>query len=70
VRGTSFEQSGAGLDLGLSVIGENGAFKALNNNIGSPGVAVAPVPVPGLGIGFGVAATATLSLMRRRRAAI
>mgnify|MGYP000367033442 CR=1 FL=1 len=70
VRGTSFEQSGAGLDLGLSVIGENGAFKALNNNIGSPGVAVAPVPVPGLGIGFGVAATAMLSLMRRRRAAI
>ena len=69
VRGTSFEQSGAGVDLGLSVIGENGAFKAANNNIGSPGVAVAPVPVPGLGLGFGLAAAALMSRSRRQRSA-
>lgn len=70
VRGTSFEQNGAGLDLGLSVMGENGAFKAANNNIGSPGVAVAPVPVPGLGLGFGLAAAALMSRSRRQRSAV
>ena len=69
VRGTSFEQSGAGVNLGLSLVGENGALLAANNNIGSPGVAVAPVPVPGLGIGFGIATTALLSCSRRRRIA-
>jgi len=43
-RGVSFERSGDGVDLGLSVVGENGAVRALNLDIGSPGVAVVPVP--------------------------
>lgn len=43
-RGVSFEQSGTGLNLGLSVIGENGAKRAANGDIGSPGTAVVPVP--------------------------
>lgn len=65
VRGTSFEQNGAGLDLGLSVVGQNGAYAALNGNIGSPGTAVVPVPA----LGFWAAGAALFSLTRRRRAA-
>lgn len=55
-EGTTFEWDRAGNSLGLSVVGENGAFKAASNgwstspgpgsDIGSPGVAVAPVPEP------------------------
>ncbi|MGE3849022.1 MAG: lamin tail domain-containing protein [Gammaproteobacteria bacterium] len=43
-RGVSFGQSGTGVDLGLSVVGQNGAKLALNGDIGSPGAAVVPVP--------------------------
>ncbi len=44
VRGTTFEVDGAGIDLGLSVIGENGAIQAANGDIGSPGMAIVPEP--------------------------
>lgn len=40
VRGTTFERSAGGIDLGLSVDGENGAYVAANGDIGSPGIAV------------------------------
>jgi len=43
-RGVSFESSAAGIDLGLSVVGENGAVRAVNLDIGSPGFSVVPVP--------------------------
>ena len=43
-RGVSFEQNGAGVNLGLSVLGEHGALRAANGDIGSPGAAVVPVP--------------------------
>lgn len=43
-RGVSFEQNGAGVDLGLSVLGQNGALRGANGDIGSPGAAVVPVP--------------------------
>jgi hypothetical protein len=43
-RGVSFEIGSGNVDLGLSVAGENGAFRASNNDIGSPGVAVVPEP--------------------------
>jgi hypothetical protein len=43
-RGISFEIGGGNVDLGLSVVGENGALQAVNNDIGSPGVAVVPEP--------------------------
>jgi hypothetical protein len=42
--GVSFEWSGQGVNLGLSVNGENGAHTASNGRIGSPGVAVIPEP--------------------------
>ncbi len=54
--GTTFEWDTSGNSLGLSVVGQNGAHKAVSNgwlvnpgpgtDIGSPGVAVAPVPEP------------------------
>lgn len=59
-RGTSFEASFTSADLGLSVVGENGAVRAANNDIGSPGVAVpAPAALPAL-------ALAAFGLRRRR----
>jgi hypothetical protein len=39
-RGTTFEVSMGGGNLGLSVVGENGAVMASNGDKGSPGVAV------------------------------
>jgi hypothetical protein len=39
-RGTTFEASMGGANLGLSVVGENGAVLAANGDIGSPGFAV------------------------------
>lgn len=42
--GTTFERDAFGNNLGLSVVGENGAYSAANGNIGSPGYAV---PAPG-----------------------
>jgi hypothetical protein len=39
-RGTTFEASMGGGNLGLSVVGENGAVMASNGDRGSPGVAV------------------------------
>lgn len=62
-RGVSFEQSAAGVDLGLSVLGENGAVRAVNGDIGSPGFAVVPVPAAAWLLGSGIAALAGL---RRR----
>lgn len=59
-RGVSFEMSMSGSDLGLSVVGENGAVLAANSDIGSPGAAV---PTPGTLALIGVAAVAA----RRRR---
>jgi hypothetical protein len=44
VRGVTFEIKGDGTDLGLSVVGENGAVLAANGDIGSPGLAVVPEP--------------------------
>lgn len=44
VRGTTFEVDGAGDDLGLSVLGQNGAILASNGDIGSPGIAIVPEP--------------------------
>jgi hypothetical protein len=64
-RGVSFEKSLAGVDLGLSVVGENGAVRAVNGDIGSPGFAVVPVPAAAWLLGSALAAVAGL----RRRAA-
>lgn len=60
-RGTTFEHDIFGNDLGLSVINEHGAYKAVNGDIGSPGIAV---PAPGAVSLLGLAAFAA----RRRRA--
>jgi hypothetical protein len=60
-RGVSFEISRDGTNLGLSVVGENGAVRGANGDIGSP---LTSVPTPG------AAALAGLSLLaagRRRR---
>jgi MYXO-CTERM domain-containing protein len=43
-RGTTFEADRSGNNLGLSVVGENGAYRATNGDIGSPGTSV---PAPG-----------------------
>ncbi len=52
VRGTSWEASRDGTDLGLSVVGENGAIRAANNDIGSPGTSVpAPAMLPVVALG-------------------
>lgn len=64
-RGTTFEADRSGADLGLSVIGENGAYRATNNDIGSPGFSV-PAPGAGAAAAFGVLA---LAGHRRRRSA-
>lgn len=51
-RGVSFEIDWFGNDLGLSVVGENGAVRALNNDVGSPGFAVpAPAMLPAVALG-------------------
>lgn len=60
-RGVSFELDAQGADLGLSVVGENGAVLAANGDVGSPGSAV---PAPGAIAPFAVALIAG----RRRRA--
>lgn len=57
-RGTSFEQDIFGGDLGLSLVGEHGALRAANGDVGSPGVAV---PAPG------ACALLGLALMTSRR---
>ena len=47
--GDTFEWDTAGNSLGVSVVGENGAYLGsglLVTDVGSPGVAVAPVPEP------------------------
>lgn len=44
VRGVSFEANAGGTDLGLSVVGENGAFASNVGDIGSPGISVVPEP--------------------------
>jgi hypothetical protein len=47
VRGTTFEATTGGTNLGLSVVGEYGAVMAVNGDIGSPGVAVPePAAIP------------------------
>lgn len=63
VRGTSFEADRSGNDLGLSVIGENGAVQAVNRDIGSPGTSV---PAPGAAAGLAVLA---IGAARRRHLA-
>lgn len=60
-RGTSFEIALDGANLGLSVVGENGAVRAVNGDIGSPGVAV-PGPAAAALLGLG-----GLLAARRRR---
>lgn len=62
-RGTTFEQDIFSNDLGLSVIGENGAYRAANGDIGSPGFAI---PAPGAA---SVMALAFVGAGRRRRVA-
>lgn len=60
-RGVSFEISQDGTNLGLSVVGENGAVRAANNDIGSPGTSVpAPAMLP-------VVAMGVLGMRRRSR---
>ena len=61
-RGTTFEADRSGNDLGLSVIGENGAVRATNGDIGSPGTSV---PTPGASAALALLAA---SALRRRRA--
>ena len=64
VRGTTFEQSTGGVNLGLSVVGQHGAVLASNGDIGSPGTSTAvPEPTTILMI---VSAAATALLFRRR----
>jgi MYXO-CTERM domain-containing protein len=60
-RGTTFEQALDGTNLGLSVVGENGAVRAANGDVGSPGFAV---PTPGAVALLGLAG---LAGVRRRR---
>ncbi len=60
-RGVSFEADFAGTNLGLSVVGENGAVLAANGDIGSPGSAV-PSPAA-----LSVMGLAALVAGRRRR---
>jgi hypothetical protein len=60
-RGVSFEADFAGANLGLSVVGENGAVLAANGDIGSPGSAV-PSPAA-----LSVMGLAALVAGRRRR---
>ncbi|MDX2115728.1 MAG: lamin tail domain-containing protein [Planctomycetota bacterium] len=61
-RGTTFEADRSGNNLGLSVIGENGAYRAANNDIGSPATSV---PAPGA---VALSAVALAGLRRRRSA--
>jgi hypothetical protein len=51
--GRSFEWDTDGNSLGLSVLGENGAYGASNNRVGSPGIAV-PEPATLVLIGLAV----------------
>jgi MYXO-CTERM domain-containing protein len=60
IRGTSFEASRSGTDLGLSVVGENGAFAGANGDTGSPGTSV-PTPA-----GASLLGLALLGAARRR----
>jgi hypothetical protein len=60
-EGVTFEWATNGADLGLSVIGENGAYGASNGRIGSPGVAV-PEPTT-----LALAGLAACGLLARRR---
>lgn len=60
-RGTTFEADRSGNNLGLSVIGENGAYRAANGDIGSPGTSI---PAPGAATAMAIAG---LFAARRRR---
>lgn len=60
--GFSFEWDNAGNSLGLSVVGENGAYVA-GTDVGSPGISVVPEP-SSLAI---VAALSLTTMLRRRR---
>lgn len=60
-RGVSFEIATDGTQLGLSVVGENGAVRGANNDIASPGTSV-PEPTT-----LGVLAVLSAGLSRRRR---
>jgi len=68
--GFSFEYGPDGSSLGLSVIGENGAYLASSNgatavgtDVGSPGVVAVPEPTS-----LGLLAVGGLVALRRRRA--
>jgi hypothetical protein len=65
-RGTTFEATPSGSDLGLSVVGENGAVLAANRDIGSPGLAPVAVPEPGALLLGAAGVIPGICLLRRR----
>jgi hypothetical protein len=77
-QGFSFEWDQTNSPLGLSVIGENGAFQAVSNgqtvgngpgvDVGSPGFA--PVPEPSTYVLIGIGLTAMLIGIRRKRTTV
>ncbi len=70
--GFSFEWDQTNTSLGLSVIGENGAFQSVSDGAGGPGVDVgspglAAVPEPSTYVLIGIGIAAMLVGMRRKR---